>query len=66
MNIETKIAGITFKNPIWVASGTFGYGEEFVDFVNLDDIGAIVTKTVTLNARTGNPPPRIEAEPARL
>jgi dihydroorotate dehydrogenase (NAD+) catalytic subunit len=59
MNLKTKIANITFKNPIWVASGTFGYGEEFTDFVNLDDVGAIVTKTVTLNARVGNPPPRI-------
>lgn len=59
MNLKTKIAGITFKNPIWVASGTFRYGEEFADFINLDDIGAIVTKTVTLKPRVGNPPPRI-------
>lgn len=59
MNLTTKIAGITFKNPIWVASGTFRYGEEFAEFVDLDTVGAIVTKTVTLNARVGNPPPRI-------
>lgn len=48
-----------FNNPIWVASGTFASGEEFTDFLNLDTIGAIITKTVTLNARHGNPPPRI-------
>jgi len=59
MDITTKIAGIVFKNPIWTASGTFGAGKEFQDFLNLDEIGAIVTKTVTLNAREGNLPPRV-------
>jgi dihydroorotate dehydrogenase (NAD+) catalytic subunit len=59
MNHEINIANVTFKNPIWVASGTFSYGEEFTDFINLDKVGAIVTKTVTLNAKEGNPPPRI-------
>ncbi len=59
MNLTTKIAGITCKNPIWVASGTVRYGEELADFVDLDTIGAIVTKTVTLNPRAGNPPPRL-------
>lgn len=59
MDLVTKIAGIVFKNPIWTASGTFGAGGEFQDFLNLDTIGAIVTKTVTLNAREGNPPPRV-------
>jgi dihydroorotate dehydrogenase (NAD+) catalytic subunit len=59
MNFHMKIGKMQFDNPIWVASGTFGNGEEFTDFLNLDDIGAIITKTVTLNARQGNPPPRI-------
>lgn len=59
MNLSVKIKDVVFANPIWVASGTFGYGEEFIDFVDLANIGAIVTKTVTLNARVGNPPPRI-------
>jgi dihydroorotate dehydrogenase (NAD+) catalytic subunit len=59
MNLHIKIGKMQFDNPIWVASGTFGNGEEFTDFLNLDDIGAIITKTVTLNARQGNPPPRI-------
>ncbi len=59
MNLTTKIAGLTCKNPIWVASGTVRYGEELAEFVDLDTIGAIVTKTVTLNPRAGNPPPRL-------
>ncbi|MBL7073566.1 MAG: dihydroorotate dehydrogenase [Candidatus Omnitrophica bacterium] len=59
MDLKTKIGGVIFKNPIWTASGTFGTGEEFRDFLNLDEIGAIVTKTVTLKAREGNAPPRI-------
>lgn len=54
-----KIGGIDYKNPIWVSSGTFRYGEEFADFINLEEIGAIITKTVTLSPRAGNPPPRI-------
>ncbi|MDP8258390.1 MAG: dihydroorotate dehydrogenase [Candidatus Aadella gelida] len=57
--MEIKIGEAVFKNPIWVASGTFGNGEEFRDFVDLEKVGAIITKTVTLNAREGNPPPRI-------
>ena len=59
MNLGIKIGKVMFKNPIWVASGTFGSGEEFKDFVNLSKIGAIITKTVTLNPAEGNPPPRI-------
>ena len=59
MDLQIKIGNVAFKNPIWVASGTFGYGEEFLDFLDLDTIGAIVTKTVTLKAREGNTPPRI-------
>ena len=57
--LATEVAGIKMKNPVMVASGTFGYGEEAADFVELDKIGAIVTKTITLNPREGNPPPRI-------
>lgn len=59
MDLSVKIGGVTFKNPIWVASGTFGYGKEFTDFFDIGELGAVVTKTVTLNAREGNPPPRI-------
>jgi dihydroorotate dehydrogenase (NAD+) catalytic subunit len=57
--LDVELAGIKMKNPVMVASGTFGYGEEAANFVNLDKLGAIVTKTITLNPREGNPPPRI-------
>lgn len=53
-----KIGKLKLKNPVMVASGTFGYAEEFKDFINLRELGAIVTKTITLNPRAGNPPPR--------
>jgi dihydroorotate dehydrogenase (NAD+) catalytic subunit len=66
MNLQTKIGKITFKNPIWVASGTFRYGEELEEFVDLENIGAIVTKTVTLKPRPGNPPPRLVETPSGM
>ena len=49
-----------------VASGTFGYAEEFKDFIDLKKLGAIVTKTITLKPRMGNPPPRTCETPAGL
>jgi dihydroorotate dehydrogenase (NAD+) catalytic subunit len=57
--LEREIAGIKMKNPVMVASGTFGWGEEAAKFIDLEKLGAIVTKTVTLNPREGNPPPRV-------
>ena len=54
-----NIGNISFDNPIWVASGTFGYGTENPELVNVDKLGAIVTKSITLYPREGNPPPRI-------
>ena len=66
MDLTVKIGKITFKNPVWTASGTFGYAEEFRDFVDLNKIGAIVTKTVTLKGRKGNPPPRLIETPSGL
>ena len=54
-----KIGNILFDNPIWVASGTFGYGTENPELVDVDKLGAIVTKSITLYPREGNPPPRI-------
>ena len=59
MDLKIRIAKTTFKNPVWVASGTFGNGEEYQDFVDLGKVGAVIAKTVTLDAREGNPPPRI-------
>ena len=57
--LALKIKDITFKNPIMVASGTYGYGNEVSDFVDLSRFGAIITKSVTRNPREGNPAPRI-------
>ena len=58
-NTKVKIGKISFENPIWVASGTFGYGTEIPELVDVEKLGAIVTKSITLNPREGNPPPRI-------
>ena len=58
-DLTTKIAGLTMKNPVMTASGTFGYGVEFADFVNLEDIGGIIVKGTTLNPRGGNDYPRM-------
>ena len=64
--LKTRLFGKEFKNPIWVASGTFGCGEEFVDFLDLKEVGAIVTKTVTLEGREGNLPPRVVETPSGM
>lgn len=58
-DLTTKIAGLTMKNPVMTASGTFGYGVEFADFVNLEDIGGIIVKGTTLYPREGNDYPRM-------
>jgi len=57
--LTLKIKDIVFKSPIMVASGTFGYGDEVKDLVDISKIGCIITKSVTLEPREGNPPPRI-------
>ena len=59
MNTEVKIAGITFKNPVMTASGTFGSGMEYSDFVDLSKLGAVVTKGVANVPWEGNPTPRV-------
>ncbi len=58
-DLKTKIGELTMKNPVMTASGTFGYGVEFVDFVNLEEIGGIIVKGTTLHAREGNDYPRM-------
>jgi dihydroorotate dehydrogenase (NAD+) catalytic subunit len=60
------IAGIPLKNPVMTASGTFGYGAEFTPFFDLNALGAIIVKTVTMHPRQGNPPPRIVETPAGM
>ena len=58
-DLKTKIGELTMKNPVMTASGTFGYGVEFADFVNLEEIGGIIVKGTTLHAREGNDYPRM-------
>ncbi|MCM1062883.1 MAG: dihydroorotate dehydrogenase [Eubacterium sp.] len=59
MNIQTTIAGVTFKNPVMTASGTFGSGMEYSEFVDLNQLGAVVTKGVANVPWPGNPTPRV-------
>ena len=59
MNLEVKVAGVTFKNPVTTASGTFGSGAEFEEFVDLSALGAVTTKGVANVPWEGNPTPRI-------
>lgn len=65
-NLSVKIGKLVLKNPVMVASGTFGYIEEFKDFFNVDKLGAIVTKTITVKPRSGNLPPRTCETPSGL
>ena len=58
-DLSVEIAGIKLRNPVMPASGTFGYGEEYTPFLDLEKIGAIVTKGLSLKPRAGNPTPRI-------
>lgn len=66
--IDTKIniAGIEFKNPIMTASGTFGSGMEYADFVDLNELGAVITKGVSAIPWEGNPTPRVAETPSGM
>ena len=59
VNMAVNLGRLQLKNPIMTASGTFSYGEEYTDYVDLNRIGAIVVKGLSLKPRLGNPPPRI-------
>lgn len=65
-DLNTSIGALKLKNPVLVASGTFGYGGEFKDIVRTNDLGGIITKTITLHPRDGNPPPRLFETPSGL
>jgi dihydroorotate dehydrogenase (NAD+) catalytic subunit len=58
-DLKINIKDLIFKNPVLAASGTFGYGEEFKDFIDLDKLGGFITKGTTLKHREGNPYPRM-------
>lgn len=65
-NLSVNIGKLNLKNPVMAASGTFGYAEEFGDFIDLKKLGAIVTKTITVKARQGNLPPRTCETPSGM
>lgn len=64
--LEVTIAGLKFKNPVMTASGTFGYGAEFAPYTDLEKLGAIVVKGLSLYPRQGNPGPRIVETPCGM
>ena len=59
MNTKVNLAGIEMKNPVTVASGTFGYGREYSNFFDLGKLGAVITKGTSLKPKSGNKPPRV-------
>ena len=66
LDLSVSLGGLKIKNPVMSASGTFGYGREFSDFVNPASLGAVVTKGISLKPRPGNKPPRIVETPAGM
>ena len=63
VDLSVDLAGVKMKNPVVVASGTFGFGREYGQFYNLNELGGICCKGLTLHRREGNPPPRIAETP---
>ena len=66
VSLKVNIAGLELKNPIITASGTFGYGKEFEDFIDLSQLGAIIVKSISLKPRQGNKPPRTVETPSGM
>ena len=66
VQLSTKIGSLELKNPVMTASGTFGYGTEYADFMDINRLGAIIVKGTTLNPRQGNPYPRMAETPAGM
>lgn len=66
MNLTVNIGKLKLKNPVMTASGTFGYGEEYSEFIDLNNLGAIVVKGISLKPMEGNPPPRICETPCGM
>lgn len=65
-NLNVKIGNLELKNPVLTASGTFGYGEEFSDFIDLNRLGGYIIKGTTINHREGNPYPRMVETPSGM
>lgn len=66
MGLSLEIAGISLKNPVLVCSGTFGCGREYAEWIELSELGGLITKSVTLEPRAGNPPPRLWEVPSGM
>ncbi len=66
VNLGVNIGGLNLKNPVLTASGTFGYGEEFADFIDLNRLGGFIIKGTTINHREGNPYPRMAETPSGM
>ena len=66
VDLSVKIGTLTLRNPVMLASGTVGYGNEMAEFTDLNKLGAIVTKSLSLKPRKGNPPQRIVETPAGM
>ncbi len=66
VDLSIQVFGTRFQNPVLLASGTCGYGEEYADIIDVDALGGIVTKAVTLEPRAGNPPTRISETPCGM
>lgn len=64
--MAVSIGGLRLKNPVMTASGTFGYGDEYAPYVDLNCLGAVVVKGLSLEPRAGNPPPRIMETPCGM
>ncbi|MBJ6723995.1 dihydroorotate dehydrogenase [Geomesophilobacter sediminis] len=65
-DMSVEVAGIKMRNPVMTASGTFGYGAEFADYLDLESIGAMITKGLSLKPKAGNPTPRIVETPGGM
>ena len=65
-DLSVNVAGIRLKNPVLTASGTFGYGEEFADIIDLNRLGGVIVKGISLKPIVGNPPPRIWETPSGM
>ena len=65
-DLTVELFGVKFKNPVWVASGTFGYGLEALELYDISRLGAVVTKGISLKPRKGNEPPRIVETPCGM
>ncbi|MBD5233625.1 MAG: dihydroorotate dehydrogenase [Bacteroidales bacterium] len=66
VNLSTKLGDIALKNPVLTASGTFGFGEEYSDFIDLNRLGGFIVKGTTLEPREGNPYPRMAETPSGM